>query len=705
MVTKTYKTPAKRNIIANVIFAVLFIVLVVTLIKIQLVDRDKYATGDIKGQYTVVVDAARGEILDRNGNALVKNRQGNSIVFNAASFPSAKEQGERNKIIYSLIKLFEENNTAYIDWLPITVDSNGKASFVSDRDEDIEWLKSSDMLNLNSYATADNCLDALISRYSLEDYSRADAEKIASVCAYMKKSYFSAAYPYTFAEDVNTDIVSKIMENSSFYKGVENEIVAYREYVDGTIAPHILGRVSGISSETYASEKEKLDSEIEKAQESGASEETINALKRNAYTVTDEYGQSGIELAMEDYLRGTKGVKKVTTYTDGSVDEKYTVEPEQGNTVVLTIDKNLQEVAQKALKNRVDTLTTSSALPCAGAVIVMDVNTGEILACASYPTYDNTTYEEDYQELASDDSSPLWNRALMSTYEPGSTFKPAIAIAALQEGAITSSTTYNCTGLYTYYSDVTFKCTSRHGTLNVTEAINKSCNCFFYDAARVLGITKMNEWCTMLGFGQKTGCELPEAQGILAGPEERKASGGTWEPGDTVQAAIGQSDNQFTLIQLVNYCATIANGGTRYVPHFVKSVQSYDYSETVLDQKPEVAAKLTISDKNFALVRKGMLEVGTIGFCASAFANLPVEAAAKTGTSQVIHVFNGQTIEGNNGFLITYAPYDDPQIAIAIVVETADTGATTAVVAADIYDYYFSAKGVDSAQNYNQLLS
>lgn len=215
----------------------------------------------------------------------------------------------------------------------------------------------------------------------------------------------------------------------------------------------------------------------------------------------------------------------------------------------------------------------------------------------------------------------------------------------------------------------------------------------------------MNEWASAFGLGQKTGIELNEAQGILAGKEYRESQGGVWRPGDTVQAAIGQSDNQFTLIQLCNYAATIANGGTRYVPHFVKSVKSYDYEETVLEKEPEVAAELDINQRHLDLVREGMFIVGTEGYCKNAFANLPIKAAAKTGTSEVVRVIDGNKVEGNNGFLISYAPYEDPEISVAVVVESATAGSLTAVVVADIYNYYFSAKEMQTVQQYNQLLS
>lgn len=653
------------------------------------------------GAYTQTVSAARGEILDRNGQPLVTNRQGNSITFNATAFPSTKEQADRNEIILSLIKLCEQNDIEYINNLPIEY-KDGEYAFKEDGETYIKWLKSADVLNLNSYATADNCMDALIKMYDLQGYSKKDALKIASVLIEMRKGGFNTTYPYTFAEDVPTALVTVIMENKGFFRGVENSVVAYREYPDGTIAPHILGRISGITAEKYEEEKLKLEEDVKNAKSSSEAE----ALRRNAYTISDEFGSSGIEKAMEQYLRGNRGVKTVTVGRDGSTKDNYTVFPEQGNSVILTIDKNLQLVAQKALKNRVDTLNVSSRRKCAAAVVVENVNTGEILACATYPSYDNNEWKEKYSEWAEDSNAPLWNRAVNSTYEPGSTFKPCTAIAALENNIITGSWSFKCTGAYTYYSDHTFYCAhhTAHGTNNVVDAIDKSCNCFFYETGRLLGINEIDRWATAFGLGQKTGVEIPEATGRVSSPSERKAAGGVWYAGDTITTAIGESDNQFTLLQLANYVSTLANGGTRYVPHFVKEVKSADYSKTILSKEPKVAQVLDIDPGNLSLVKKGMLKVGTTGFCRNAFRKLPVKVAAKTGTSDVVKLIDGQKVEGNNGFLISFAPYENPEIAVAVVVETADSGALTAVVAADIYDYYFSPKTLQSVQNYETLL-
>jgi len=409
---------------------------------------------------------------------------------------------------------------------------------------------------------------------------------------------------------------------------------------------------------------------------------------------------------MEEYLRGKNGIKTTTEASDGSVTEGYLIEPEQGATVVTTIDAGLQEVALEALG---DALKENKNLPYfgeAGAVVVQNVRTGEILACVSYPTYDITKYFSDYSELSTDDDSPLWNRALLSAYAPGSTMKPAIAIAGLVENKIDAKKTYECTNYYTC-EDQTFQCLSRHGYLNVTSALEKSCNIYFFELGRELGIDKMNKYATLLGLGQKTGVELPEVSGVLASVANKEANGETWNAGDTVQAAIGQSDNLFTPIQLVNYCSTIANGGTRYKPYMIKSVLSADLTEVIYETTPEVLNTLPISKSELDIVKQGMRQVLT-SEDNSAYYNFQkciVEAAGKTGTSQLKRTIDdGTVVDCNNGFFISYAPYDDPEIAVAVIGENVKSGGGISTVAVEIYNYYFGQKSKYDAMNKNNVL-
>ncbi|MCD7722958.1 MAG: hypothetical protein LUH82_03265 [Clostridiales bacterium] len=641
------------------IFLVLLVILGFgyDLYDIQITNHEYYASqNNTVSTYTVSIEAARGEIVDRNGNSLVTNRQGNSIILNAAYFPSSSENDERNAIILNLINLFEQNGEEYVNNLPLQL-QDGEIVFTDDEDA-VEQMKSEDMLNLQSYATAQNCFDAMVEKYGLEDYSVKQALKIGAIRYELTRLQFSIENPVTIADDVSDETVAAIKEDSDSYLGADVKVVSYREYADSSLAVHILGTVRQINAEEY------------------------EELKDSGYSITDTIGESGIEKAMEDELRGTPGEMTITIDSDGNVTEEITKYPVQGNTVVLTIDKDLQALAQEKLKETCDEVSLSSG---AGAVVVEDVNSGEILAAASYPTYDLEDYYNNYSELASDSRQPLWSRFALGTYAPGSTFKPAMACAALEEGVITESTTFYCRSYFEYY-DITFSCLSYHGSENVKTALRDSCNVFFYNCAQKLGISKMNEYASMFGLGEKTGVEISEAAGTLAGPASAEKYGTTWQMGDTIQAAIGQSDNLFTPLQLCNYCATIANGEVRYEMHFVKSVINTS-SGTVQETGSTVAQELSISSNTISIVQEGMRLVATTGAPASVFSGLDVDVACKTGTSQVIK--NGQTV--NNGFLITYAPYDNPEIAVASVVELAGSGTSTADITASIIDYYYSS--------------
>lgn len=681
------KLSKPRRITALVIILGCFALFGCGLVKIQIIDGEAYAAASSSvNESNVSISAARGEIVDRNGNPLIINRQGYSIIFDANFFPTSSDAEKRNNIIDSLIALFEQRGEEWLDNLPLTLDANGAVAFKADSDSEIKTMKSAELLDLNEYATAKNCFDALITRYSLSEYPADKAVKIASVRYSMERNAFRKSNPYTFAQDVSDETVALIKENSAFYIGVDVEVVPYREYVDGTLAPHVLGRVGAIDAEEY------------------------KKLKSSGYRITDIIGKNGIESAMEKYLRGTNGTKTVFTDAEGNKTAKVTTEPKQGNTIVLTIDAGLQKVTQNALRNAIETYAglKGNMVDNAGAAVVLDCRTSEILACASYPSYDISTYAENAAELNKDEAAPLWNRALMSTYATGSTMKPSVAIAALEEGAITEDTTFHCSGLYTYLGQE-FKCEQSHRSsfVSVVRAIDESCNIFFYEVSRLLGIEKMNEYRVRLGFGQKTGCELSEADGVLDSPEYRESLGQEWLPGFTIQSAIGQAGNLVSPIQLANYCATIANGGTRYNTHFVKAVKSYDYSETLLEKEPTVANETGISDATLDIVKRGMLAVGTTGYLARDFADLPVKAAAKTGTSQEYRVINGVSVKINNGFLIAFAPYDNPEIAIAIAGEGMGSGSFAGPAAAKIIDYCFSQTedAADSPQSTNELLS
>lgn len=625
---------------------------------IQIRDNEYYTSkNNTVETYTIPLEAARGEIVDRNGNALVTNKQGNSIVLNAVYFPSSKENAERNKIICNLIRLFESRNEEYANNLPLELAADGSVRFTDD-ELAIKTMKSPDMLNLQHYATAQNCYDAIIEKYGIEGYDAETALKIANIRYELTRLLFSYENPVTIADDVSDETVAKIKEDKATYLGADVRVVAYREYVDSTIAPHILGTVRKINAEEY---EEKKD---------------------DGYSITDQIGESGIERAMESELRGTSGELTITIDRDGNTTEEVTKKPVQGNTVVLTIDRDLQVLAQNQLS---EVCNSVSILSSAGAVVVEDCNSGEVLAAASYPTFDLNDYYEKYDELSKNPRNPLWSRFALGTYAPGSTFKPVTACAALEAGSISSSTTYTCEGEKEFFGQP-FKCLhgNAHGTENVRTALRDSCNMFFYNTALDTGIDKIDEYASAFGLGQKTGVEIAESSGVLSSPDNRENAGGVWRIGDTMLSAIGMSDNLFTPLQLANYCSTIANGGTRYEMHFVKSVITAS-TGVVSEKGKSIAESVDLSENTVSQVHQGMRLVATSGGPSTVFDTISTRVACKTGTSEVI--VNG--VKRNNGFLITYAPYENPEIAVSSVVELAGSGSETAQMTSKIIDYWY----------------
>ncbi len=670
------KISKRRSRIVVLIVAAVFVLFLANLFRIQILESGEKKDAAVSS-VEVSVSPLRGEIFDCNGNPLVVNKQVNTIVFNYMVFPEGTKPQERNRVISELIKLFDRYSIEWNDNLPIKY-SNGKLKFEKDKDAEISYLKSNAFLNLEYYASVQNCFDALVERYELEKYSISEARDIASVYYSMRKNGFNASTPYVFATNVSDDVVAAVKENSNLYTGVDVQVQAEREYTDGTIAPHILGIVGQISPEEYKTKKDE------------------------GYSLNDVIGKSGIEYTMEKYLKGTAGVKRITKDAAGNVSEEYIKQPIAGDNIVLTIDKDIQKVAQDALKDLIVSQHSTREAVTSGAVVVMNTKNNDILACASYPTYDISKYNELSAQLNADPTKPLWNRALRSTYTPGSTIKPAVAMAGLEEGIITSSSTVYCNQIYRYYKDYQPGCTGYHKNQNVVNAIFNSCNIFFYETSRLLGIEKLNDYFTMFGLGQKTGVELVENEGTVDSVDLRTSKGELWTPGLTIQAGIGHGDNQFTPIQICSYASTIANKGVRYKAHFIKSIKSYDYSQTKLESETQVLSKADFKNSNWELVHKGMLLVGTKSY--ADFSKVPVKVAAKTGTTTIEKTINGKKVDTYNGLIITFAPYENPEIAIAVVIEGAGSGGSTAPVASAIMEYYFSSKEYkDTAQQEGTL--
>lgn len=657
------KSGQKRAAVIIAIVAAVFAVFLINLFRIQIFEAGSLKNSAVTS-VTVKVEATRGEIYDRNGNPLVTNKQVNTIVFHYQTFPPGKDAEGRNTVIEKLITLFSRYGLEWKDNLPIEVTASGRLKFSKDKDAEIDYLKSKAFLDLNYYADVEDCFNALVERYSLQKYDTATARNIASVYYSMRKDGFNTGTPYTFATGVSNEVVAAIKENNSTYVGVDVQVKSERQYADGTVAPHVLGFVGVISPEEYEAKKDE------------------------GYSLNDVIGKSGIEYTCEKYLRGEPGEKTIYVDADGNTSEVYTKQPVAGDNIILTIDEKLQKTAYDALSSLIGRMAVTNKDAKAGAVVVMDTGNNDVLACVNYPSFDLSTYNDDVKTLTVDPDKPLWNRALRSIYTPGSTIKPAVAMAGLEEGVIDAQSIVRCSGVYNHYEDYKPRCTGVHHSQDVIHALYNSCNIFFYETSRLLGIDKLNDYYTMFGLGQKTGIELTETAGTIDSPSLRTSKGELWTPGLTIQAGIGHGDNQFTPIQLCSYVSTIANRGTRYKAHIIKSIMNCDYSKTVSQREVQVLSKADFKSKNWDLVYKGMLLVGTESY--ADFTSVPETVAAKTGTTSVYKTVNGKKTEINNGFIITFAPYDDAEIAVAVVIEGAKSGGSTAPVAAAVMKQYFT---------------
>ena len=614
---------------------------IIRLMQFQIVDAEEYIDQVNRRTVSEVsVSAARGDIVDRNGNLIATNKAGFNIVFDRAFLPEGKE----NETILELTKLLSENGAVWIDNLPLS--TTYPYYFEQGRDEDIEKMKS--RLGLQTYATAEECMAEMVEKFELTGMTREEVRTVAAVRYEMFAKEFSIYNRYTFAEDVPVSVVAKIEEESDKYQGVSVSEEATRVYTDGTLLPHLIGDVGPIYAENYQQYKDK------------------------GYDMDDIVGNSGIEKSMEEYLRGEDGAITVEQNTKGEVlSTTQTKDPVSGDTVVLTIDSSLQKVAQQSLEDHIALLRSGRANgrgtdAKTGAVAVLDVKTGEILAAVNSPSYDSNLLKTQpgyYNQLVSDPLKPMVNRVFTGLYRPGSTFKTITATAALTEGIINQNSTVTCRRVYTYWDDYQPKCTGTHGTISVVEALQKSCNIFFYDVGRLLGIDALDRYAAYYGVGEDCGLEegISRGYGAMSSPAYSQSLGENWEAGHTVQAAIGQQNTTLTPLQLANQAATIANKGVRYETHLIKEVTSYDGSEVVQRTDPVVANdEMTGHDDVFDIVTQGMIAAG-----ANPSQKLnDLGVAIKTGTPQTNPAGTRQ-----NSVVIGFYPAENPEIAFSVVVE------------------------------------
>jgi penicillin-binding protein 2 len=536
-----------------------------------------------------------------------------------------------------------------------------------------------DNLGLQQYATADDVMEKLVEDYDLADFSLYWQRVLSGIHYEMQLQAFSNVNNFVMAENVSEATVATIKENSLSLPGVEIVETSTRSYEQGTVLPHVLGRVGKITAEKW-----------KVTDENG---QVTYPLKEKGYNMNDIIGISGLESAYEDELRGKDGVETITRNSDGViVNTALTTVPEPGHTVQLTIDSEFQKAVDQALAKNVEWIKNTyadSKQANAGAVVVIDVKTGGVLAASNYPSFDQNLYAAQYSEYSADENMPLFNRALQGLYTPGSTYKPSVAVAGLDTGLLNRNSTVNCTRIYTYYKDYRPRCAQHghgNGPIDVINAIKWSCNIFFYDVGRRLTSDVYDAYAYKLGLGQRTGVEVSEALGHLTTKNDSN-----YTESLDIQAAIGQGNTAVTPIQLATYAATLANRGTRYRTHFVKAILDSNTGKTLEETQPEVMDVVEDKGETFDLVREGMQGVAqTI----PALAAYPYTIACKTGSPQRSEgYYVGSTYKHyTNAAMIAYGPAEDPEIAIGVVVEYGGAGARTGQLVADIFNAYYAMK-------------
>ena len=669
--------PAKRRVMILLgVFGAFLLLFGAVLYDAQILHGSENRARSISSNATSeVVPASRGIITDRNGKVLVSNRLAYTLVFDRSGFT---DDASLNDAILRLIRLCQETGTAWNDTLPIA-QTGSFLRCTNDRSESFtQYLEKN---KLTTTAAGRQLIAEMRALYHVdESLSEKDARLVIGV-----RYELHSRDSYTFAEDVSSEVLSLITDGR--YEGVSIRTASARVY-NTTLAAHILGTIGPIWQEEWSSN--------EKTGYVGYADK--------GYSMNDLVGKDGVEKAFQEYLRGTDGRRLITTDEDGKLTgELYTREPQPGGTVALTLDIDLQADVERALAQTITGMIDEDSNERGGAAAVVSVGSGEVLALASYPTYDLSTFNEDYEDLVADERLPMFNRATQGTYAPGSTFKMCTAVAALESGIITPSSIIQDRGIYTYYRDPQPMCWvyrqggSTHGRINVTQAITVSCNYFFYEVGRLTGIRTLDSYASQFGLGQSTGIEIGDSSGVLASPEWADSHNREWTDGQTITAAIGQSYNLFTPLQLANYIATLVGDGEHYQAHLLKNVKEYDNSRLLYVYDDEPLNTVEMSGSTVEAVTKGMHELTVSGGVAFAFRDCVVSAGAKTGSAQV-----GTDIA--NGVFVAYAPYEDPEIAVAIVIEKGGSGAALATAAVEIINSWFSHTDDGAAIGENTLL-
>lgn len=670
----------KKNVRYNILTVIVYIIgiiLLIQLFNLQIVHGEEYlekSSSRLTRETTIV--AARGDILDRNGNVLA----GTINQYNIEIYKSKIENQELNNTLLRVATILETNGDKYKDEFPIKI--NPIEFTISDEKLKV-WLKNN---NLEENLSAEEVLQKFKEKYEITNESLEETRKIIAMRYGIQTEGYTSMRAYTIAKNISTQSVAIFEEQSLSFPGVSIEKTSIRNYLRGSLASHTVGYISGINEDE---------------------------LKKNeGYSINDYIGKTGIEYVFEPYLRGKNGKKQTDMSIDGTTTGEYiTEEAVQGNSVILTIDANLQQATETALKNNIEKINTGGFSEqrdvSAGAAVVLDVKTGEVLALASYPDFEpqlfiNGISQEKWDEYTGGEKSALVNRTIQSAYAPGSTFKMISAIAGLETGAINTTETIYDTGIYPGgYNPRCWIYTREgrgHGALNVSGAIKNSCNYYFYEVITRMGIENLEKYATYFGLGQKTNIELPgEVSGTLAGKTLYNKLNETWYYGNSLSAVIGQAENNFTPLQMARYIAMLANGGKSINVSIVKDIidingetigkgQAEEYVKDKLNLEEVNNEDLSINSQNLDAVLEGMKSVTTEsgGTAYGVFKNFDIEVGGKTGSAEA-----GESV---NAWFVGFAPYENPEIAIVVMVENGSHGSYTAEVVRDIVSEHFKLK-------------
>lgn len=665
---KKSENKLRYNILMAIVY-IIGIILLLQLFNLQIVNGKEYREeSNTRLTRETTIKAARGNILDSSGEKLVSTK----LVYNVEIYKTKIDNETLNNTLLLLATTLESNGDKYVDSFPITVNP-----YAFENEETANNFKKSNKIDEGYDAEA--CFNYFKGKYKISNENVDEALKIMILRYEIEKDGYSNTKSVELASNISNASLAKINEMSTSFPGISTTSEPTIYYPYGTLASHILGYVGPISEDE---------------------------LKGNEaiYDQNDVTGKTGIEQVFEKYLRGTDGVKQIDMSVEGIVTDEYVAEEAiAGNDIMLTIDADLQKITEDALANNIEMMKTGelrgATTASEGAAVVINVKTGEILAMASYPNYDPSLFvdgisTENWNNYLNDSSHPLINKAISSIAPPGSTFKMVTAIAGLESGAIDTSTKINDTGKYTYYRDYQPVCWKRggHGWINVTQAIESSCNYFFYETGRRTGIDRLAQVATAFGLGQKTGIELPsEEPGVLASRDTMNP----WVDGYTIQAAIGQLNNAFTPLQMAKYTAMVANGGKNIDVTIVKSITKANGTEVSRDEinsyvneklgiSGNSGSDISISETNYQAIKEGMRGVTSdgSGTAYSYFRDFDIEVGGKTGSATT------DTNHNADAWFVGFAPFDDPEIAVAVYVKNGQHGNYTAPTAREIFEQY-----------------